>query len=516
MKLFGLLLIGIAILGLIRELRVVYKRIVEGAGDLLPSRQFGTTMSSKELRFPDGFMWGTATASYQIEGATTEDREPSIWDRFVNIEGKIHKGDTGDKACDHYHRFKEDVQLIKGLNTKYYRFSIAWPRIQKFPTTLDAPVLNEAGVRFYNQLIDELIANGITPVATLYHWDLPLSVEDPTGGWAGKGDVSAPFAAYARACFKAFGDRVKMWITLNEPWCSAAMGYEIGEHAPGNVSRRGHALYRAGHQLLLSHGKAVDVYRKEFQEKQGGKIGITLNSNWAEPYDPKDPASVAAARRDMEFELGWFAGPIWDGDYPKIMREAVGDRLPEFSEEEKRLLKGSSDFFGVNHYSSYYTVGMKPDESRKSQDGSYYLDIGTERKLDDSWGRTDMDWAIVPFGFRNLLQYIHERYHPTGGIIVTENGVAVAEPTQKDMEKNTSRVDFYEKYIGAMHEAISSGADVRGYFLWSLMDNFEWAKGYSKRFGLYYVDYDTMERLPKPAAKWYAALAGANALNSGV
>lgn len=468
--------------------------------------------SENVLRFPHGFMWGTATASYQIEGAANENREPSIWDRFASIEGNVHNNESGLYACDHYHRYKEDVQLIKQLNTKFYRFSIAWPRIQKFPTKLDAPERNEVGIQFYNNLIDELIAEGITPVATLYHWDLPIAVEDATGGWAGEGDLSASFVSYARTCFEAFGDRVKTWITLNEPWCSAILGYEIGEHAPGDASRPGRAAYIAGHQLLLAHARAVQVYRKEFQSKQGGKIGITLNTMWAEPRNPSDPASVEAAKRDMEFELGWFAGPVWEGDYPACMREAVGDRLPTFSEEEKALLKGSSDFFGLNHYSSQYTVGMMPEAARNSENKTYWLDKGTTNFHDDAWKKTDMGWSIVPWGFRNLLLYIHEKYHPDGGIIVTENGLAVAEESLEDVKRDTMRIDFYRDYISGMHEAISKGADVRGYFLWSLMDNFEWAFGYGKRFGLYYVDYKTMQRLAKPAVKWYADLASTNEL----
>lgn len=473
-----------------------------------PSERSSRAKMSKMLHFPNGFMWGTATASYQIEGAVSTNRVPSIWDRFSAIPGKVAKGETGEKACDHYNRFKADVQLIKSLNASVYRFSIAWPRLHTFADP-SAPEPNPHGIAFYNALINELIANGITPVATLYHWDLPTAVEDSTGGWAGSGAVVDRFEQYARLCFEQFGDRVKQWITLNEPWCSAVLGYEGGEHAPGDTSKPGEKVYIAGHNLLLAHAHAVKAYREEFQPTQKGKIGITLNTMWAEPKDPNDPNSVAAARRDMEFELGWFADPIWKGDYPACMRETVKDRLPTFTEEEKMLLKGSSDFFGLNHYSSKYTVGTyTPDGSKMS----HWEDKATTPTWDKDWKKTDMDWAIVPWGFRNLLVYIQKRYQPQGGIIVTENGLASKEPTREDMEKDTLRIDFLTSYIKAMHEAIQKGADVRGYYLWSLMDNFEWHYGYDKRFGLYYVDYDTMERVAKPAAKWYAQVTSSNTL----
>lgn len=465
-------------------------------------------MRTETLRFPDGFMWGTATASYQIEGAVKTDRVPSIWDRFTATPGKIHNGETGDQAVDHYNRFKTDVQLMKSLNTSYYRFSIAWPRVHTFANPSD-PKPNPAGIAFYNALINELIANGITPVVTLYHWDLPTAVDDATGGWGGSGGVIDVFETYSRLCFEKFGDRVKHWMTFNEPWCSAVLGYDVGVHAPGDKSEPGKKVYIAGHNLLRSHARAVKVYREEFKPTQKGVIGITLNSNWAEPKDPNDPKSVAAAQREMDFWLGWYADPIWKGDYPAIMRETLKGRLPSFTEEEKKMLKGSSDFFGVNHYSSDYISPMdKPDKNKSP----YWQDKGTVDSDDRNWKKTDMGWAIVPWGFRKLLVYIHERYRPEGGIIVAENGVASSEPTRAAMQRDTLRVEYYTGYIQAMHEAIQKGADVRGYFLWSLLDNFEWAEGFSKRFGLFYVDYKTMERVAKPAAKWYAGVAGTNTL----
>ncbi|CAN8070998.1 unnamed protein product [Agarophyton chilense] len=477
-------------------------------------------MSKKSvMKFPDGFMWGTSTASFQIEGATEEDRTPSIWDEFCEVSGNVRNGDTAKVSCDHYHRFREDVQLLKSLGIKYYRFSIAWPRVQKWDEHNNASP-NPRGILFYNQLVDELIKHGITPVATLYHWDLPLPIQEKTGGWSGDGQISDLFADYARLCFQEFGDRVKLWITLNEPWCSAVLGHDIGEHAPGLLPKTGKQsqpgvdVYLAGHNLLLAHAKAVSGYRNEFKEKQGGSIGITLNSRWIEPRDKEDPECRKGAERTLDFELGWFADPIYIGDYPQSMRETLGPRLPTFSEEEKALLRGSSEFFGLNHYSTTYSDGLVDAEERDNAT-TYSGHVGTKQSEDKEWKRTDMGWSIVPWGFKNLLIYIQKRYAPPGGIIVTENGIATKEFSVKELQKDTLRVEYYDGYISALHDAINAEdepADVRGYFLWSLMDNFEWAFGFEKRFGLYYVNYDTLERIPKPAVEWYRQLVTSNML----
>ncbi len=429
-------------------------------------------------------------------------RGQTIWDDFCAKPGKVANGDNGSLACDHYHRYKSDVELMASLGTKYYRFSIAWARL--FPTK-DASAPAEAGVSFYKSLIAELATHGITPVATLYHWDLPSWVQKSTGGWAGDGSIADEFERYARTCFELFGERVKWWITLNEPWCSTVLGYETGEHAPGDTDKPGIKLYIAGHHLLRAHAKAVAVYKKDFQEVQKGKIGITLNSDWAQP---KGPGGKQAAERDMQFSLGWFADPVYFGDYPAVMREAAGKRLPTFTDDEKVMLKGSADFFGLNHYSSRYTTGVR----EPGNEISYWNDKRTIEERDEKWQSTDMGWAIVPAGFGELLSYVSKKYNPPGGIIVTENGLAARERNVAEMEENKSRVKFYSRYIGAMHEAIKNGADVRGYFLWSFMDNFEWAYGYEKRFGLFYVDYKTQSRIPKPAVPWYRNVVTSNAV----
>lgn len=473
-------------------------------------------MSSKRLQFPNGFMWGTATAAYQIEGAASEHREQCIWDRFCATPGMVINGDSGAVACDHYHRFRSDVvDLIKPLNTKYYRFSIAWPRIQKFSEDSSAPVVNEHGIAFYNGLIDVLLENDITPVVTLYHWDMPAVVHDRHGGWPGKASIAQAFADYAEICFRSFGDRVKWWITLNEPWCSAFLGYDIGIHAPGDSSAPGIFVYRAAHNLLLAHAQAVDLYRKKFAPSQGGCIGITFNTMWFEPAR-NDEACKSATSRCLDFELGWFADPVYTGDYPQSMREIVGDRLPKFSTEESELLRGSSDFFGLNYYSTTYIEPAEKRDETEENKFSYESDRCAQFSSDDSWPSSDMGWTVVPWGLQRLLEYIQTRYSPPGGIIITENGIAVSEPSLDAAMGSETRIDFYSSHISAVHAAITGEvkADVRGYFLWSLMDNFEWSFGYGKRFGLYYVNYKTLERSAKPAVKWYADVVSENALTT--
>lgn len=472
-----------------------------------------------ELRFPDGFIWGTATASYQIEGATDEDgRGDCIWDAFARTPGKVVNMDTGAVAVDHYHRYKEDVQLMKAIGLRYYRFSIAWPRILPAGTG----EVNEHGIAFYNKLIDELLANGIEPIVTLYHWDLPLALQIEYDGWCNDGGavIHEAFVAYARVCFDRFGDRVKHWLTLNEPWCSALLGYGWGIHAPGRKAKGHVEAYLAAHNLLLAHAKAVDLYRREFKPTQQGRIGITLNCDWREPK-PSDDAqefqkNQEAAERALLFNLGWFADPVYFGDYPEIMKQRVGDRLPRFTDEEKKLLKGSSDFFGLNHYGTGYTEPSKEFLTGEPPQGlgGFHHDEGIVLTSDDAWPRTDMGWNAVPWGFEKLLLWIQKRYNPTNGILVTENGTAWPDKTKEDAQNDDFRVEFYKGYISHLHKAIEQGADVRGYFAWSFVDNYEWAEGYAKRFGLHWVDYKTLERIPKKSAFWYREVIRTNTVLS--
>ena len=448
------------------------------------------------LNFPKDFIWGSATSSYQIEGAYREDgKGPSIWDAFCTIPGKVHRGETGQIACDHYHRMEEDIGLMKAMGLKAYRFSISWPRI----LPLGTGQVNIAGIAFYNRLINALLANNIQSWITLYHWDLPLALQFEQDGWLGD-SIADAFAAYADVCFEHFGDRVKHWITINEAWVVAMLGYGQGIFAPGRISNT--EPYLAGHQLLLAHAKAVAVYRKKYQSIQKGKIGITNNCDWREPLT-ESTADKVAAQRALEFFLAWFADPIYKGYYPETMVKRLGDRLPKFTSEEIALLHGSSDFFGLNHY----TTMLASDAQGLVEEGSVYGNGGLSEdqdvnlSLDPAWKLTDMQWAIVPWGCRKLLEWIDQRYdHPE--IVITENGGAFDDRLINGIVDDWERIDFFKSYLSELHKAIQNGVQLKGYFAWSLMDNFEWASGYSKRFGIHYVDFNSLKRIPKTSAKW--------------
>lgn len=448
------------------------------------------------IEFPKEFIWGTATSSYQIEGAHDIDgKGPSIWDAFCTIPGKVFKGDHGNIACDHYHRMEEDVALMRQMGLKAYRFSISWPRIM--PTGRNK--INQKGIDFYNRLIDELLKNNIEPWVTLYHWDLPLALQFEEDGWLGD-SIADAFGKYAEVCFTHFGDRVKNWITINEAWVVAMLGYGQGVFAPGRRSNS--EPYLAGHNLLRAHAEAVHVYREKFQPTQKGRIGITNNCDWREPLTDST-ADKLAAQRALEFFLAWFADPVYRGAYPEVMLERLGDRLPTFTPEEIKKLKGSSDFFGLNHY----TTMLASDAQGQVMKGNVYGNGGLSEdqevnlSVDPAWSLTKMQWAIVPWGCRKLLQWISERYD-NPEIIITENGCAFDDKIVADTVTDQPRIDFFRGYLTEIHKAIEKGVNVGGYFMWSFMDNFEWASGYSKRFGLHYVDYRTLQRTPKDSAKW--------------
>lgn len=428
---------------------------------------------------------------------------PSIWDVFCLTPGKIENSEDGKVACDHYSRMKEDVAMMKSLGVKAYRFSISWPRI--LPSGKGS--VNEGGIRFYNELIDELIANDITPWVTLYHWDLPAALQMEEDGWLNP-KIADHFAEYARLCFSRFGDRVKNWITLNEPWVVAILGYGQGVFAPGRVSNT--EPYAVGHHLLLAHARAVDVYRKHFQTEQKGKIGISNNCDWREPKSQKEE-DIAAATRSLEFFLGWFADPVFLGDYPQVMKDRLGNRLPEFSKEERALLKGSSDFFGLNHYTTMFAE----DATGKDIQGSVYGNGGISEdqdvllSVDNSWEFTTMNWGVVPWGCNRLLHWIRKRYD-NPSVVITENGCAYEDVVKDGQVNDEPRIRFYKGYLKAISEAIGEGCNVTGYFAWSLMDNFEWAQGYKQKFGLVHVDRSTLKRTPKASAHTYSQIVKAN------
>ena len=456
-------------------------------------------------KFPDDFIWGTATSAYQIEGAALLDgKGPSIWDVFCKIPGKIKNNQNGDIAVDHYHRFKEDVQLLKSQGFKAYRFSISWSRIMPD----GKGEINPLGIQFYSDLIDELLANDITPWVTLYHWDLPLALQLENDGWLNP-EIVSYFSEFAGICFEHFGDRVKHWITLNEPWVVAILGYGQGVFAPGRISNS--EPYLAAHHLLLAHSNAVNLYRQKYAG-QLGNIGISNNCDWREPLTDKEE-DIEAAERALLFFLGWFADPIYLGDYPQVMKDRLGERLPEFTDEEKRKLKGTSDFFGLNHYTTMYAS----DEQITANDADVFGNGGLSEDQDvalshnKDWELTAFNWAVVPWGCKKLLHWITKRYDQPA-IIITENGFACNDVVENGLVEDHNRIKYYKGYLEACLQAIEEGVELKGYFAWSFFDNFEWSSGYSVRFGLNYIDYNTLDRIPKSSAIWFSKMIEKNGL----
>ncbi|CAL9048642.1 unnamed protein product [Musa banksii] len=454
--------------------------------------------------FPEDFVFGVATSAYQVEGARREDgKGDSIWDIFSEEKGNIKDGSNGEIAVDQYHRYKEDVELMAKLRFGAYRFSISWSRI--FPDGLGTKI-SENGVAYYNNLINFLLEKGIQPYVTLYHWDLPYFLHESIGGWLSEKIVHY-FSLYAEACFTKFGDRVKHWITINEPLQTAVNGYGCGIFAPGRRENSSVEPYLAAHHQILAHAAAVSVYRKKFKAAQGGEIGIAVDCEWAEAYSDKLEDKIAADRR-LDFQLGWFLDPIYYGDYPLVMRERLGDRLPKFSEAEKELLQNAIDFVGLNHYTTRFIAHVE-----NPGDIHFYQVQQMERiekwQCGEAIGeRAASDWLyVVPWGIRKVLNYIAIHYHDPP-IYVTENGMDQEETETAILEEvldDKLRVEYFKSYLAAVAQAIRDGADVRGYFAWSFLDNFEWAQGYTKRFGLVYVDYKNgLARYPKSSALWFS------------
>ncbi|WP_250028128.1 GH1 family beta-glucosidase [Paractinoplanes maris] len=441
------------------------------------------------ITFPDGFIWGAATASYQIEGAAREDgRGPSIWDTFSRTPGRVFNGHTGDVACDHYHRYVDDVALMAGLNLASYRFSVAWPRIQPDGT---GPV-NTKGLDFYDRLTDELLGQGIDPVVTLYHWDLPQTLED-LGGWANRLTAEA-FGEYAQIVHARLGDRVKTWTTLNEPWCSAYLGYGSGVHAPGKQDPA--AVFAAVHHLLLGHGLAARALRSAGAQS----ISITLNPNVALPVDPANAGDLEAVRIIDGLSNRMFLDPLFKGQYPADMIEHMSrfTDLSYIADGDLATINAPIDVLGINFYQPSYVSAKPGAPAALEQPGSE----GIGWRAPDG-PVTDMNWLIEPSALTGLLKRINDDY-PGVPLLITENGAAYPEVPAADGEVHDSRrIEYLDGHLRACHDALAAGVDLRGYFVWSLMDNFEWAEGYRKRFGVVHVDYATQERTLKDSAKWY-------------
>ncbi|XP_061921927.1 cytosolic beta-glucosidase [Entelurus aequoreus] len=444
--------------------------------------------------FPCDFAWGAATAAYQIEGGWQADgKGPSIWDTFCHEGGRVCGEQTGDVSCNSYELWEKDLACIRQLGLTHYRLSLSWARLLPDGTTGH---VNQKGVQYYNKVIDDLLSSHVLPLVTLYHFDLPQALQH-RGGWKAP-VVAAIFDSYARFCFQTFGDRVKLWLTINEPRVCAKLGHEDGVHAPG-IKEPGTAAYLVGHNMLRAHALAWHSYDSLYRPTQGGMVSLAINSDWLEPLRPDCADDVAASHRCLAFTLGWFAWPLFvTGDYPETMRSAIDaqsckagyngeSRLPTFSEHEPPVF-GTADFFALNYYTS-----RKVKAERKCEKGmSMKSDRDAEEVLDPDWTICGVSWlAVVPCGLRKLLKYIKDTFNnPT--VYITENGFSQVGPV---VMEDAQRADFYKDTIQEVEKAIrEDGVDVRGYFAWSLLDNFEWADGFNNRFGLFHVDFSDAGR----------------------
>ncbi|MEU0151677.1 GH1 family beta-glucosidase [Micromonospora fulviviridis] len=456
------------------------------------------------LTFPPGFLWGAATAAYQIEGAATEGgRTPSIWDTFSHTEGRTMAGHTGDVACDHYHRMPDDVRLMADLGLKSYRFSVSWPRVQPGGTR----AVNQEGMDFYRRLVDELLGHGIEPWLTLYHWDLPQPLED-AGGWPAR-DTAARFADYAQLVADSLGDRVKYFTTLNEPWCSAFLGYGSGVHAPGRSD--GADAVRAGHHLMLGHGLAVQALRAARPEAQ---LGITVNLYPVTPATDS-PEDADAARRIDGLANRFFLDPVLRGAYPADLTADLR-KVTDFGhvrDGDLAVISTPLDLVGVNYYSRHVVAAPIEGVEREAYWRAPSCWPGSEdvRFVTRGVPVTDMDWEIDAPGLVETLERVHRDYTDLP-LYVTENGSAFVDAVVDGRVDDPDRLAYFDAHLRAAHAAISAGVPLKGYFAWSLMDNFEWAWGYTKRFGMVYVDYDSQVRVPKSSAGWYADVIRRNGL----
>ncbi|XP_061367285.1 beta-glucosidase 13-like [Gastrolobium bilobum] len=481
--------------------------------------------SLNRSNFPTSFIFGTASSAYQYEGAAKEGgRGASIWDTFTHkYPDKIKDKRNADVPIDEYHRYKEDVGIMKYMNLDAYKFSISWSRI--LPKGRLSGGINQEGIKYYNNLINELVANGLQLFVTLFHWDLPQALEDEYGGFLSPHIVN-DFRDYAELCFKEFGDRVKHWITVNEPSTYSTGGYVIGMFPPGRCSNwmnlnctggdSGTEPYLVSHHLLLAHAAAVQVYKTKYQVQlllksqntsQSGWIGITLISHWFVPFSD-NIFDQKAVGRALDFMFGWFMAPLTTGDYPQSMRSLVGQRLPKFSKEQAHLLNGSFDFLGLNYYTSQYAANA-PHLSNiiRSYLTDSLVNLTYERNGIPIGPKAASDWLYVyPRGFQELLLYIKKKYN-NPLIYITENGIdEFNDPTLSLDEAlvDIYRIDYYYDHLFYLQSAIRKGVNVRGYFAWSLLDNFEWAEGYTVRFGINFVDYNNdLKRYQKLSAEWF-------------
>ncbi|KAL5842581.1 hypothetical protein ACOSQ3_013184 [Xanthoceras sorbifolium] len=459
---------------------------------------------------PPNFLFGTASSSYQFEGAyLSEGKGLSNWDVFSHQPGKIIDGSNGDVAVDHYHRYQEDISLMESLGVNSYRFSISWSRILPKGRFGD---VNVAGINYYNKLIDALLLKGIQPFVTLTHFDSPQEIEDRYGAWLNP-KSQEDFGYFADICFKSFGDRVKYWITFNEPNLQVILSYRTGAYPPSHCSKQfGNCSkgdsekepFMAAHNIILSHATAVHIYRTKYQKDQGGSIGIVLHAAWLEPIS-NSTADEIAVERAQSFFMNWFLDPIIYGKYPEEMIKILGpSTLPEFSSKDMEKLKNGLDFIGINHYSSYHIQDCIHSVCEPGKGVTKTEGFSRQSSIGES---TDLDWQnIYPHGMEKIVNYVKERYNNIP-MYITENGYGEKSTpnstTTEELLNDVKRVEYMAGYLEALLTAVRGGADVRGYFAWSLLDNFEWTFGYTVRFGLHHVDYASLRRTPKLSAIWY-------------
>ncbi|XP_019239518.1 PREDICTED: beta-glucosidase 18-like isoform X2 [Nicotiana attenuata] len=498
---------------------VIFALSVSFSGFMVSCSQTENYLNGKEypnsVSFPSTFLFGTASSSYQFEGAFLSDGKGlNNWDVFTHEVGHIADGSNGDIALDHYNRYREDIKLMEDMGVNSFRFSISWARILPNGMYRD---INMAGIQHYNKLINALIQKGIEPSVTLTHYDIPQELEDRYGGWLSP-KIQRDFSYYADICFKYFGDRVKYWVTINEPNVMAVRGYRLGTFPPARCSRSfgncsaGNSEkepFIAAHNMILSHAAAVSIYRTKYQERQGGMIGISLNTQWYEPFSDSSE-DKSAAQRARAFVYNWFLDPIIFGRYPEEMQQILGTNLPVFSNNDLKKLNNGLDFIGINHYTAAYIkdcLYSACENGTSWSEGSYFRT--TEKDGAYIGEPTTMDWLFVyPEGMEKLVMYMKERFNNTP-IIITENGIAESDNLNSslaDALNDTQRVEYMHSHLNSLANAMRDGADVRGYFAWSLLDNFEWLEGYTKRFGLHYVNFTNLQRTPKLSATRYKEL----------
>lgn len=432
------------------------------------------------FQFSKDFKWGTATAAYQIEGSATADgRGPSIWDTFAKTPGKVFNGDNGDMACDSYHRYEEDIALMNQLGIQSYRFSVSWSRI--LPDG-DGEI-NQAGLDYYHRFVDKLLENGIEPFCTLYHWDLPQTLQD-AGGWESSRTVEA-FVKFSEIMYREFNGKIKSWLTFNEPWCIAFLSNLLGAHAPGNRDLQ--TALNVGHGLLLAHGKSVKKFRELGTE---GKIGIAPNMEWAVPYS-KSEADKAASERHIAWFADWFLDPVFKGEYPHFMVdwfEQAGAKV-DVKPGDMEIISQPIDHLGIN----YYTMSVDRYNPDSGVLGFEQVDMGLIQ--------TDIGWPVESRGLYEALHYLQK--YGNIDIYITENGACINDEVEYGQVKDFRRISYLQQHIAQIHRAITDGIQVKGYMAWSMMDNFEWAEGYRMRFGLVHVDYRSLVRTPKESFYWY-------------